>query len=338
MRKLSCIAWAVILISAASFSGMVYGQVKESFDYPAGDLDTQGAAADGWEGPWSMEDGMIMITDGNMEPDTQGKSIETVLEPGGTIIYYRRLADLWPDNGDPYWIGFMFQRRDDGSASSWGGLSLFLDSAELLFMGSPYLANRVGLDCTGYGAQNSEYSDMELTWVVVKLGMDGTAENDSAYLWVNPDPTKEPDIALSDARGAWKGSDGFNRIRIGNDASYVLAYDMIRIGTSFDQIKSGGGSGVSYKQAAPKFFGLAQNYPNPFNPSTTIAYTLQKSGEVRLSVFDLTGKEVAVLAEGPQSAGRHEVQFLANSLSSGSYFYRLQTANRVITRKMTLMK
>jgi hypothetical protein len=88
----------------------------------------------------------------------------------------------------------------------------------------------------------------------------------------------------------------------------------------------------------PNAFALKQNYPNPFNPSTNISYTLTNSGKVRLSVYDLLGREVAVLANEIQTAGQHQVTFSANGLSSGVYFYKLQATNGVITKKMLLMK
>jgi len=85
-------------------------------------------------------------------------------------------------------------------------------------------------------------------------------------------------------------------------------------------------------------FQMAQNYPNPFNPVTTIAYTLKSGGKVRLAVYDLMGKEVALLVDGVQNAGTHQIKFSAEKLNSGIYFYKLQTADRVFTNKMTLMK
>ncbi len=95
---------------------------------------------------------------------------------------------------------------------------------------------------------------------------------------------------------------------------------------------------VKEKSVVPTQYDLAQNFPNPFNPTTTIAYGLKNSGKVRLSVFDIMGKEVAVLVDGSQVAGSHQVQFNANNLSTGMYFYKLQTADQVFTKKMTLVK
>jgi hypothetical protein len=85
-------------------------------------------------------------------------------------------------------------------------------------------------------------------------------------------------------------------------------------------------------------FALKQNYPNPFNPSTTISYTLQKPSEVKIGVYDLLGHEVALLVDGKKTAGTHTVQFDGTDLSSGIYFYKLQSEGKVISKKMTLIK
>ena len=83
---------------------------------------------------------------------------------------------------------------------------------------------------------------------------------------------------------------------------------------------------------------LAQNYPNPFNPQTTIDYALPKAGDVSLVVYDMLGREVDVLLDGPQAAGRHTVRFGANHLPNGTYVYRLVAADKTITRTMVLVK
>lgn len=89
----------------------------------------------------------------------------------------------------------------------------------------------------------------------------------------------------------------------------------------------------------PLSFALEQNYPNPFNPATTINFSLSEAGQVRLSVFDVTGREVAILENGTfKAAGSYAVSFDASQLSSGMYFYQLKTTAGVITRKMMLVK
>lgn len=85
-------------------------------------------------------------------------------------------------------------------------------------------------------------------------------------------------------------------------------------------------------------FRLFPNYPNPFNPQTVIAYEMPASGSVRLKVFDVTGRLVATLADGFQSAGRHEISFDASRLSSGVYLYRLEADGVLLSGKMLLLK
>lgn len=88
----------------------------------------------------------------------------------------------------------------------------------------------------------------------------------------------------------------------------------------------------------PAAFVLAQNYPNPFNPVTTIQFELPATTHVRLAVYDVLGREVAVLAEGPRAAGANTVTFDAANLPSGTYLYRLETATQSWARTMVLVK
>jgi len=95
-------------------------------------------------------------------------------------------------------------------------------------------------------------------------------------------------------------------------------------------------------EVLPTEFSLAQNYPNPFNPETTIPFALPVRANVKLSVFDLLGREVATLVNGMMDAGSHAVNWNASDLSSGVYFYRLDAqageASFNSTRKVVLMK
>jgi hypothetical protein len=89
---------------------------------------------------------------------------------------------------------------------------------------------------------------------------------------------------------------------------------------------------------APRLFSLDQNYPNPFNPGTTIKYELPKSSMVRLSVYDMLGREVTVLVDEKREAGYHEVRFDGSGLASGVYLYRLQAGDFIHTRRLLLLR
>lgn len=84
-------------------------------------------------------------------------------------------------------------------------------------------------------------------------------------------------------------------------------------------------------------FELIGNYPNPFNPSTMVSWRLAVSGQVRVSVHDVLGREVAVLVDGPMPAGHHHATFDASGLGSGVYVVRLSDGVRSQTRKMLLL-
>ncbi|MCX6161442.1 MAG: T9SS type A sorting domain-containing protein [Ignavibacteriae bacterium] len=88
----------------------------------------------------------------------------------------------------------------------------------------------------------------------------------------------------------------------------------------------------------PQKFALNQNFPNPFNPTTKISFALAKAGPVMLTVFDMSGKEVATLVNTTLTAGNFEYTFDGSKLSSGVYFYRIITNDFVESKKMTLLK
>ncbi|MCU7500012.1 MAG: T9SS type A sorting domain-containing protein [Ignavibacteria bacterium] len=88
----------------------------------------------------------------------------------------------------------------------------------------------------------------------------------------------------------------------------------------------------------PNVYALDQNYPNPFNPSTTIRYQLPESGIVTLKVLNILGQEVATLVNTFQTPGMHSVNFNAEKLSSGMYIYTIHFNNKVISKKLMLLK
>ncbi len=101
----------------------------------------------------------------------------------------------------------------------------------------------------------------------------------------------------------------------------------ISTATSFDEF-----------DAKPTETKLFSNYPNPFNPTTTIPYELGSQSQVRITVTDLLGREVATLVEGRQAAGTYEVQWNATNQSTGIYLIRLETGNLIQVQKVTLIK
>ncbi|RMH63862.1 MAG: T9SS C-terminal target domain-containing protein [Calditrichaeota bacterium] len=166
--------------------------------------------------------------------------------------------------------------------------------------------------------------------------------NASATLIVTLDRSDIRDLAF-DAEGrllALAGSDGSDvvRIHIGSGETELIGNTGQTDGVG---LAVSGATTVSVENpsvAAPLHYELNQNSPNPFNPSTVIRYSLEKSGFVRLTVFDITGKKIVSLVNENQKAGVYQVTFNAEKLANGIYYYRLESGTFSRTLKMLLIK
>jgi len=121
---------------------------------------------------------------------------------------------------------------------------------------------------------------------------------------------------------------------------YHQATNRLRIGTHGRSVwETANPVGViNYNNEIPDKFSLEQNYPNPFNPVTTIKYQILNAGFVNLTVFDILGREIKQIVNENQNTGTYTVQFDAENLTSGIYFYKLQTNEFTETKKMMVIK
>ena len=97
-------------------------------------------------------------------------------------------------------------------------------------------------------------------------------------------------------------------------------------------------TGIADEGVVPEKYELSQNYPNPFNPETVISYSIPKTEEVSLVVYNLIGEEIARLIDESKHSGNYTVEWNASNVASGIYFYRLQAGDFIQTRKMVLLK
>lgn len=129
----------------------------------------------------------------------------------------------------------------------------------------------------------------------------------------------------------WKDTSVYTVAFVQNDNNREVMNSGKGNTTSFTGVIQNG-SGI------PDQYNLSQNYPNPFNPVTNIKFSLPKSSFISLKVFDLAGREVAVLANGELNAGNYSADWNAADVSSGIYFYTLKAGDFSETKKMMLVK
>jgi hypothetical protein len=125
---------------------------------------------------------------------------------------------------------------------------------------------------------------------------------------------------------------------IGHAKMFVYAYP--NRSDSASAVFNGSTFPVGIRQISSNIngFKLNQNYPNPFNPTTRIGFSVDKSNYVDLRLYDILGREVKVLLSQPMNPGEYEIDFKADNLASGMYYYRLQSGENVAVKKMTLVK
>ncbi|MDZ7723883.1 MAG: sugar-binding protein [candidate division KSB1 bacterium] len=145
----------------------------------------------------------------------------------------------------------------------------------------------------------------------------------------NDDPDESPKtrdhffgsvtVAHQDSNNHWINADHFGTIMLVDTAQTVAVADR-------------------NSQHIISDYSLIQNYPNPFNPVTQIQYTLPKSSQVHIAVYDMTGRKVATLVDETQNAGTHSINWDASGLASGVYFYKMTAGLYSAVKKCTLIK
>ncbi len=189
--------------------------------------------------------------------------------------------------------------------------------------------------CAGYGVWTGSSN-----LAIAAFGDDATTTNKDGFttgesvkwrIWRQSDATVFPAVVAYAAVGSLGG----------------IVTDTSRYATNgISAVASLNGTLTSVEPGStPTAFALGQNYPNPFNPSTNIGYTVgaassqqSAASHVRLAVYDLLGREVAVLVNETKEPGYYQVQFDAAGLASGIYIYRLTAGDFVATKRLTLLR
>jgi hypothetical protein len=350
-------------LTAATPVGTV---ARESFTYPQTGLAGLGTATNGFGGPWANNetggvDGLIAVAgtrfsyadlSWTLPYDTTHVQVLKSNAWADHNRYKRPLAAAWPNTvGNKYWVSYMVDVKDSiPVGNTYFMLKLYSGNTEILALGKGggRDANPPVWTCgSGWpGASGDDVSAVPITagpvWLVMRIDMSGNGTDPCrTYMWLDPNPAgTDPDTSAAIVkRNSTVPAGGIDNIALefgGDGINGRLIFDEIRMAVSFAGLSTA--VSVPRDEDVPVQFGLAQNYPNPFNPSTTISYTLERTEHVRISVYDLLGREIAVLVNGVQNPGYHDVAFQSSGLTSGAYFYRMQTAQGAITKKMVLMK
>lgn len=172
-----------------------------------------------------------------------------------------------------------------------------------------------------------------VTGTVVKSGSD----LDYATLKYSPTGVRLWDITYE---SSLNGIDNATAVKVDNGNIYVTGYCTgSSTGNDYVTLKYSQPIGISnISSEVPLKFSLSQNYPNPFNPVTNIEFSLPNSADTKLTVFDITGKEIAALVNQPMNAGIYNVDFDASHLASGTFFYRIEAGDFTEVKKMILVK
>jgi hypothetical protein len=354
---------------ASSYSDLTAGTpaatvARESFNYPLTSLGGLGTASHGFGGPWYTDasdngvEGLVSVSGTRFRYTDLSYTI-----PHDTMHlqwiksnawsdhqrYKRPLAAAWPNTaGKTYWLSYLVDFRDSlPVGNTYFMVKLFSGSTELFAAGKGGGGNTPPTWTCGSGWPGSSGDDVSTTqltgdptWVVVRVNMSGNGTDPCrTYMWIDPNPAVQPDTTSAIVkRNTTIPPAGIDIVALefgGDGVMTRLVFDEIHLATTYAGLTA---TAVHTAGNVPLQFALTQNYPNPFNPSTHISFTLARSEQVRLSVHNVLGQEVAVLVNGVQSAGAHEVTFHAEGLSSGIYFYRLQSAQGTASMKMLLLR
>jgi hypothetical protein len=347
-------------LNAASPTGAL---ARESFNYPVTTLIGKGTAVNGFGGPWVASgngtEGLVTIC--NNRFDYANLSYEI---PHDTIHlqwlksnawsdanrYKRGLAAAWPNTaGTKYWLSYLVDFQDSlPVGNTYFMIKLYSGTKELVALGHGGGGNTPATWTCGSGWPGNSGEDISTSqitgdpaWVVMRIDMTGnTTTPCRTYMWVDPNPAVQPDTATAIVKRSTTEVPvaGIDTIAIefgGDGIETRLIFDEICFSPTYAGLTV---TDVAENPGIPTQFELSQNYPNPFNPSTNITYALVKSEQVRLSVFNILGQEVAVLVNSVQNPGQYTVTFNGNGLTTGVYFYRLQSASNMSTMKMMMIK
>ncbi len=270
----------------------------EPFNYDLNqELNNLGVAGKGWGGPWSVFEGTsadmtIQAPTEHLGLISSGNKLTGSLSKAEGLRASRLLDPRWEDSGDTIWLSFLFEVDNPSSlTSSWQGVSIFDGSSERVIIGKDWGKNYFGFNGLGVGNAVTSTSAFQgnQVWMVLKIETSGNSSNENAYLWINPDPTVEPDVNSADASQQVQINSGFDKIvcHLGNTAGITCSYDEIRLGYSFNEVSMpDGGTLVEPIKIKGEYCNI--NF-NPNEKKLIISSNFNNSGDGQLKVYCMNG-------------------------------------------------
>ena len=258
-----------------------------------------------------------------------------IVTPSVTGVYYRKPCLAIPQKRTPY--GMVITYTQNASSTAPSGRGRYSSS----FDGILWAHNNLG----------SSYTT-EYTWVASDSNTTNPAGENCTFLWGDYDSLNVRRSTILFAGGTTYYKRASNNVSnyifpvcaVNYDSSgfrrSVFAYWRFNFGNQdvYSNSENLPPIGITNTNGIANTYSLSQNFPNPFNPITTIKFSIPHRGLVKLVVFDVLGKEVAMLVNDEQTAGNYEVTFDASKLTSGVYFYKITSDDFSDVKKMLLVK
>jgi len=180
---------------------------------------------------------------------------------------------------------------------------------------------------------------------VVVTGKSWGTNDNYDYATVRYSPTSGDQLQVNLYAMTNQTDDVANDITTSDSKVYITGFSELIVDgpggasvISTQSLEMGERSELVSNNNTPKEFRLFQNYPNPFNPGTSITFEIPESGNVKLIIYDVLGKQVAVLVNNILKAGTHNISYSNSNLASGIYFYELRSGSHRDIKKMNLIK
>ncbi len=310
--------------------------VYEPFDYavfnPIWCLETGGS---GWTGPWLRaigDDAIIRAENLDYPGLTVDEGNYCAVEFVRAGIRYNRAIEPILDEGQTLWVSVLMDWRPGGNPNAVGNITLLKDGDQAFTFGRKFGNQLIGVvyapNVTGY---NTTVAAQGLHWVVLKIQFSGDSGDEQAWLWIDPDPTTEPQPATADLAIPQTGmpdlqiNGGFDGVQLKNEGTppLLMGYDEFRMGNTFQAINP-----LISALNNPAITGLMdfRVFPNPTIGSVRVTFTQPAVGPVTLRLLDAVGRTVQTRRLPSLPAGRQELRLdLPSHLAAGTYFLQVRS-------------